>query len=381
MNFKKRVNGSWTDTPYYIHNTSTDTITTLPADLYTDGQSATVGLVGNMAQSGTPSPTTPIQPQECGERTGNLCSNIAYKTNYSINAQGVETATTGFNIYSIFCNPNTTYTISLKSPLGGTTVRIHTYNNGVWIEQTKTAPLQDLPLTFTTPNNADEIRVSITNGANGNIMLNTGSTALPYEPYGYKIPISSAGQTTPVYLGEVQSTRQIKKLVLTGDESIIYSSVYTRFSISIPDFETMGVRITPFVMSHYIVIDDGRSLSDVPNNAAYSGAASDNHIIFIKTTSFTSSDDFKAYLATQYAAGTPVCVWYVLATPTTGIVNEPLMKIGEYADTVSDISIPVAAGGDTISVGTTLQPSEVTVNYKGWHPVADVHERDNGAWT
>lgn len=103
--------------------------------------------------------------------------------------------------------------------------------------------------------------------------------------------------------------------------------------------------------------------------------------IRINTTRVSTVTDFKAYLSAQYAAGTPVTVWYVLATEETGIVNEPLMKIGEYADTVSGISIPTIAGANTISVGTTVQPSEVTVNYKGWHPVADVHERDNGAWT
>ena len=36
----------------------------------------------------------------------------------------------------------------------------------------------------------------------GDVMLNSGSTALPYEPYGYKIPIVLAGQTQNVYLTE-----------------------------------------------------------------------------------------------------------------------------------------------------------------------------------
>lgn len=33
------------------------------------------------------------------------------------------------------------------------------------------------------------------------VMLNSGSTPLPYEPYGYKIPIVCGGVTTPVYIG------------------------------------------------------------------------------------------------------------------------------------------------------------------------------------
>ena len=55
------------------------------------------------------------------------------------------------------------------------------------------------------------------------------------------------------------------------------------------------------------------------------------------------------------------------------------MKIGDYADTVSGITIPVTAGANTILVSTTVQPSEVTVNYKGWHTGA-VHERESGQW-
>jgi len=185
----------------------------------------------------------------------------------------------------------------------------------------------------------------------------------------YKIPISSANTTTPVYLGEVETTRKVKKYEFTGNESIDYSALYTRFLITVPDFETMGVRITPFVMSHYIVIDDGRPLSDVPDNAAYSGAASDNHIIFVKTTSYTSIQDFKTYLAQQYAAGTPVTVWYVLATEETGIVNEPIRKIGDYADTLSmeqaGVSIPTANGSTTLDVETTVKPSEIYIKYRG----------------
>ena len=37
-------------------------------------------------------------------------------------------------------------------------------------------------------------------------------------------------------------------------------------------------------------------------------------------------------------------------------------------------------GANTLSIGTTLQPSEVSVNYHGWRPVADAHERESGAW-
>lgn len=80
-----------------------------------------------------------------------------------------------------------------------------------------------------------------------------------------------------------------------------------------------------------------------------------------------SLSDFEAFLAAQYAAGTPVTVWYVLEEPTTGIVNEPLAKIGDYADELSStdagVAIPTVKGDNTLTVETDLQPSEMTITY------------------
>lgn len=265
MGFKKRVNGSWVNTPNYIHNTATDTITTLPADIYPTGTTATVGLKGNMEQNGTPTPDNPIQPQETGD---------------------LET-------------------------VGGQ----------------------------------------------------------------YKIPISSAGQTTPVYLGEVETTRRIKKLVLTGEEtdwkkasSTYAGCFYKSTSLSAVQMQMYCTHLP------YIAVSDFK-----PGTITISESKRIN-LWFEQFDNNTTVEDFKAYLATQYAAGTPVIIWYVLATPETAVVNEPLRKIGDYADEVSGITIPTIAGANTISIGTTLQPSEVIATYKGWHPITDVHRFNGTSW-
>ena len=168
----------------------------------------------------------------------------------------------------------------------------------------------------------------------------------------YKIPISSAGQTTPIYLGEVQSTRKIKKLVLTGEENwqLFSSNTNSFFYMYVTNaiqqdscmnthgFKVMIIAITPPMIRIY------------DTNSIYADTAA-----------------FKSYLAAQYAAGTPVCVWYVLATPETAVVNEPLMRIGDYADTLSKaqalVSIPTNNGSTTIDVDTELKPSEVYIKY------------------
>jgi hypothetical protein len=192
-------------------------------------------------------------------------------------------------------------------------------------------------------------------------MLNIGSTNLPYEPYGYKIPITCAGQTVPVYLGQTQTVRRVKKLVLTGQESWSYAGGQAPFQYLPSNFGVLSQDVAFYICSHYKAI---------PYNASWSSndkfvSASAQRLRF-KDTSFSQSlDNFKSYLAAQYAAGTPVTVWYVLAEPETAIVNEPLCKIGDYADELhsadAGVTITTAKGSNTLSIDTELPPSEVSI--------------------
>lgn len=195
-------------------------------------------------------------------------------------------------------------------------------------------------------------------------MLNTGSTALPYEPYGWAEKITCAGQTTPVYLGQVSTVRRIKKLVLTGEENF-NTDTYLRFSIFIGDIKTSTSRTGRSYCSHYECLYHAEPYDNDWNNVYYQSGST----LFFHDSRFATIADFKSYLAEQYAAGHPVTVWYVLATPTTGVVNEPLCKIGTYADELSSedagVSIPTAKGQNTLTVDTDLQPSEMTITFKG----------------
>lgn len=183
----------------------------------------------------------------------------------------------------------------------------------------------------------------------------------------YKIPISSAGQTTPIYLGEVETTRKIKKLVLTGEENIIKAASNPVFTIQLGGSNTpLSENAITTLSTHY----------QAQNNATGTGNVGDMKVcirrgygtMYISDTRYDNATDFKAYLAQQYANGTPVTIWYVLLTEQTGIVNEPLMKIGDYADTVSKeqavVEIPTASGSNTLDVDTTVKPSNIYIEYK-----------------
>lgn len=405
----------WHDTPHYIHNTSTDTITTLPAVVYPNDTTATVGLKGNMSQTGTPTPDNPIQPQETGERTGNLFSSEWEQG--SINSTDGQNVVAGTVIRTkdyIPIKPNTAYSFSRNITSAYMNIRLYRANKSyIGIGSTSTIRLIsgstvanpmssglsfccfeviDSEVAYIRFNDASNDLATKWNMVEGEY---TEQTMPNYEPYGIKIPILSNSTKTNVYLGEVQTTRKIKNYAFTGEETFngtisstesgtsVYSIRYDAIGMEdIIDYDSPMPYISypVFICSHFKMKTN--TSFDTPYTAIKNGEIGANSVanntynryVIFASNQYTSVDTFKAFLADQYANGTPVTIWYVLATETTGIVNEPLRKIGGYADTVSNVSIPVTAGGDTLSVDTTLQPSEVTVNYKGWHPVADVHE-------
>lgn len=200
------------------------------------------------------------------------------------------------------------------------------------------------------------------------VMLNTGSTALPYEPYGIKIPILSNSTTTPVYLGEVQSARRVKKLVFDGTETGWRQGSTFFFNQEInPDYLRARDIIT-CMCSHYQAYQQVGSGANVPEGYCSLYYSTEVQRLYIKDSSFATLEDFQTYLATQYATGTPVTIWYVLANEETAVVNEPLHKIGDYADTLSmeqaGVEIPTINGSNTFDVDTTVKPSEVYIKYK-----------------
>lgn len=186
---------------------------------------------------------------------------------------------------------------------------------------------------------------------------------------GYKLPLTVNGTEYPIYLGQVETTRRIKELVLTGAESWMryngnyYSSVTDRYSL-----QNMPCRCTHTAGG--IIIDNGSVRLKVFASRF--------------TTVASNLEEWKSYLAAQYTAGTPVTIWYVLATPETGIVNEPLHKIGDYADTITmaqaGVAIPTSDGDNTITFGTTVQPSRMSATFRGWHPVQGAKQYDGSEW-
>lgn len=187
----------------------------------------------------------------------------------------------------------------------------------------------------------------------------------------YKIPVATSADgtepiTTPIYLdsplykignyadsrGMTEEVRVVKELVLTGKEGWYYMPNYdventVRFhSIEIlPDRkETMLDLCSHFERMDY-------SSLNVANKPAFSIANRTQLVFRVSKAEGSIATYFSSYLAAQYAAGTPVKVYYVMRTPET--------------KTVEPVEIPTLNGTTVIDVDTAVKPENMTIKYKG----------------
>lgn len=346
-----------------------------PLTFRSDGKPLTAwSIYGNGQQQGTPTPDNPVMPDFVGVRTGNMFDDAVYSAYKQ--TDGTYQGTVN-NFYTTHVAPFTqddvgktyTFTIVVRNTTS-TNVRAAANINGTVINGNNLSAAGTTTVTFTVSSVNDYLYLGY-GGGGGNqitisdIMLNSGSTALPYEPFGYKIPISCGGETTSVYLGQVSTVRKIRKLVLTGTEAFEKDSTRSVFYLN--NFGDDAVRTADVVTSastHYLAIGNVSGVANMLNNCITFRTASKR--LYIRDDAITTdADAFKSYLAEQYAAGNPVTVWYVLSTPETATVNEPLCKIGDYADELhsedAGVTIPTSKGSNTLTVDTDLQPSKVSI--------------------
>ena len=139
--------------------------------------------------------------------------------------------------------------------------------------------------------------------------LEAGSKATAYEPYQGMTTALEDGDSLDLATGEV--VRRWKRLELDGTEAWTLQSVNeygvanfnTAISVS-SDFRA-GCMCTHYVTQYTVIADTqdrGIFLSNIRS-------------LFIRETAYTTVDDFKAYLAAQKEAGTPVTVLYKLEEP------------------------------------------------------------------
>lgn len=368
---QKEITKVWSrEANKYVYESSVEYTGALPITITTDGSTLIdYRIYGNTVQDGTPTPENPVDVIGCGERTVNLAEWVIKKA--TIGDSGAIGRNPSFNMLVAKVVEGKKYTITASSSSGFVygffsafpAIYSQSYNSSRFIgERTFTAPI-DGYIAF-------RVTLSDTLG-----MLNLGSTPRPYEPYGYKLPMTigdgNTAQTVPIYLGEAETTRRIKKLVLTGEEGWRRTAnekcYYIDLANGCPN-DYLKQLTTTSICSHYQSQNNTASGSNKVDSGHFCFYIGGGCELYIGETTISSATDFKSYLAAQHAAGTPVTIWYVLANEETGIVNEPLMKIGDYADTLSmeqaDVSIPTIAGTTVIDYDGELKPSQMYIKYR-----------------
>ena len=199
----------------------------------------------------------------------------------------------------------------------------------------------------------------------------------------WTIPITCAGQTVSVCLGQTQTVRRVKKLVLTGYENWetqpnVYINNTALFAVRQDQTQIGKMTNRQSINTHFIstapgvnpqrqdYVCSGYHPADGYSDYYYIRPDFSTIGITSETTGAAAIVAFETWLRQQYAAGTPVTVWCVLATPETAIVNEPIAKIGNYADELhsedAGVTIPTTRGQNVLTVDTDLQPSSVTIS-------------------
>lgn len=354
------------------------TITGVPPITFTaDGTPLTSWqIVGNMTQTGTPTPDAPIMPQECGDPTPNLCdvsngNKLTYNASYDnyVIDDDEQTVTTSGNALVGFIVPvdaSTTYTVYAKSTEYGM-LRIREYSDkpsswsgAEYIQQSINAET-NYAYNFTATSTTKYVVVafyfeSSHSGAEiSEIMLNAGGTPLDYVPYGYALDISCGGVTKTIYLREplrkigdyadtISSdgtvTRNIVKIDLAElTWGFITSSSYAVFWANY----TSQLRENIKGISNAFDVAVVGSFSSLPDLCmrVYEGTASQQRLAIRYDALGGDTSALRAFLKTG------AWLWAVLETPT--------------AETVTVPTITPDKGSNTLSIGTVLPPSNVSL--------------------
>lgn len=193
-------------------------------------------IEGNTEQNGTPSVSNPIPIYGVGDKTNNLCSELIDNVRINIYSGAEEYANdmkaTGFIPVDFVTNQY--YTPSFVVPTGTTNdTYISGYDeNKEYLGRTTGGITSGQPMEFQGSVDTSAVKyVRIcANMQTQDVMFNVGNTALPYEPYGYKIPIVVNENTiipfyldSPLYEGDFASFADNGSSFITRANGVIES--------------------------------------------------------------------------------------------------------------------------------------------------------------
>lgn len=179
--------------------------------------------------------------------------------------------------------------------------------------------------------------------------------------------------------------RKIKKLVFDGTENwrqsangAMYLSPFTGESYK------KEVAITSMNSHFDAQINTTSGTNQVRDNSSCFLATSGSAEYYIGARSYVTAADFKAYLAQQYSAGTPVTVWYILETETTEYITIPTGLSGTVDGYTTQTgtptpTTPIYPTANTVTMWANYTPQRYNGN--AFVTATGQPEQYNGGWT
>lgn len=148
-----------------------------------------------------------VDGESVGNRTRNLFDGIV--TNEIIQKDGSTSSNNNWRCSDFIRSDSASITLSWESNNGYFQAKAAYYSSDkTFISSEDVGKNNTFQKSFVLPSGASVIRLAYSVTVNGspanreNIMLNSGSTALPYEPYGYRVPVTVNDIITNIYLDE-----------------------------------------------------------------------------------------------------------------------------------------------------------------------------------
>lgn len=334
---------------------------------------------GKVVQSGTPTPSAPVDI---------VCNNGVLKwdsVNHRIYADGtpevltvlanqntdptIVKATLSNGTTEVRYNgssscivasikPNTTYAIGfITKPTGGSIFRVATTKNKVSQSVSMVASIAyDLDMdsyntkVINSGEDAEWMYVQLTNAMSeetfASIIIQEGTTIHAPQTASVQnlFAVGDVADEQNVVSGDV--TRKVGVKVFDGTETYSKSSAYGKAFLINAASTTWGADRTQAVLcTHFIGLPQVKSSQD--DNTCFFNQT--GHFYF-RVTDNSDTDAFKAWLAEQYAAGTPVIVAYALSEETS--------------ETVTVQHLETANGSNTISVVSEVGQVDVAMTYR-----------------
>lgn len=363
-------------------------------------------IFGETIQNGTPSPDYPVDVVGCGERTGNLWdgyleigglnggSGEEYNpdTHYYVRTNYLPLVKSDYSTVCVKVNGVYIRNIFMynENKIRIATVSSGYFDNGSGCVFSLSNACRYIRMCFqsddkprrTAEGNLPEINVDNVN----QLMINAGDTPIGYEPPGYKIPITVGNVTTPIYIGsdplyrigdyadEIGSdgtlTRRNDIIDILADTSKLSYVGWFRKGTSYEYRCFRFQRITG--------VRRGASNCFRTYNTYYDGLRGPGEVTFLYADSYFAIN----FSVPLHIDTVEKCIqWLTDIYESTGKKPVFVCPISTpTAEQATAQSLPTLVGDNTLSVGTTVKPSAVSVtgNIKptGYGQLVDVNDVD-----